>query len=114
MTQAGNSGPAYATVSGPAGAFDFASLSTNNIVPLSAAAYNTGGAGTWATTDVVKVTGSQALTAATSVTAMLLSGDNITVSGAFGLTLSAGALLDSDTSGITGNSIASSVTGLDA
>jgi len=72
-----------------ASAFDFASVSGSNLIPF--AGY-TAAASTVPppSADVVKVTANDTLTANRQVAAVLLSGDNLTVSGAFTLTLGAG------------------------
>ncbi len=98
----------YATVTGPTGSFDFASAATANIVPF--AAYTTAGInGSTSANDVVKVTANDTLTGAKTVAAVLLSGNGLTVSGAFPLTLGTGALL---TTGTTTSGDTISVAGL--
>jgi len=66
----------YAAVTGPANAFDFASVTGTGVVPF--AGYTTAGInGSTSVNDVVKVTANDTLTADRTVAAVLLSGNNL-------------------------------------
>ncbi|MDW8267412.1 MAG: autotransporter-associated beta strand repeat-containing protein, partial [Gemmataceae bacterium] len=84
----------YATVTTDATGLEFATYGANGIAPLTSGPFFSNNLATALPTQNVKVSASHALTTATTINGLLLSGNGIDISGTHTLTVTSGAILN--------------------